>query len=275
MDQYFKDISKYPLLSPKEEYDLAMKYKYYKCEKSREKLITGNLRYVISIAKKYVGQGLPLEDLIEEGNIGLIKSLKEFDPEKGFKFITYAAWWIRQSILQALSESNRIIRIPANKTAALNKIRTIENELTQELEAPPTIEQIQEKVNSLVNVNVDVEKTILTTYNCLDLNAVDVNDREILDTIPDTSQPKPDHIIKRSSLQKELEKALKGFSQREKDVIYLYHGLGGISRPLTLEEIGQLLNITRERVRQIKVQVLKKLKERGKLKTFKEILWED
>jgi len=271
MDQYFQDIVKYNLLSPEEEKRLAFLYKEKKCEKAREKILTCNLRFVVSIAKKYVNQGLDLEDLISEGNIGLIKALDRFEPELGFKFITYASWWIRQSILQALTDTNRTIRIPANKKAALDKIKEIEQELAQDNQSPPTLDEIQKEINKLVG-NISVENTILETNNCLDLNNYDINDNEILEQMADPNQTPPDYEAKRLILRDQLEKAMEGFSQREKDILYLYHGLGDLSRPLTLEEIGNLLNITRERVRQIKEQVLKKLKSRKQLDKFKEIL---
>jgi RNA polymerase primary sigma factor len=274
MEQYFREIGKYPLLTPEEEYILAKKCKDTQCEKSREKLVASNLRYVISIAKRYVGQGIDFEDLVAEGNVGLVKALKCYEPDRGFKFITYASWWIKQSILKAISDTNRTIRIPANKSFALAKIRAVENELTQELSGPPTTKQIQDKLNELMAHNINVEKTLKVTNSCVDLNSCDSYDNELINNVADTTQTPPDKAMRKTLLLKELKKALEGFTQREKDIIYLYHGLGDLTKPLTLEEIGNLLNLTRERVRQIKAQTLKKLKSRGKLDKFRETLCE-
>jgi len=271
MDQYFKEIARYPILEADEERRLALRYKFSRDQKAREKLIVSNLRYVVSIAKTYVGQGLDLEDLVNEGNIGLIKGVEKFEPEQGFKLITYASWWIRQSILKAINDSNRTIRVPINKSLALGKIREAENTLTQELDAPPTISQIQDKINELTE-NIDVNETLVSTTKCANLNEMIDDDRELLETVQDSSQQSPDYEIQKNLFRKELDRAMEAFTPREKDIIRFYHGFGEMGRTLTLEEIGNLMGLTRERVRQIKEQALKRLKLRGKLNKFKELL---
>ncbi|MCP3659533.1 MAG: sigma-70 family RNA polymerase sigma factor [Bacteroidetes bacterium] len=269
LDKYLQEIGKVDLLTSEEEVDLAKKIKAGD-QIALERLTKANLRFVVSVAKQYQNQGLPLSDLINEGNLGLIKSAQRFDETRGFKFISYAVWWIRQSILQALAEQSRIVRLPLNRVGSLNKISKVFSKLEQEYEREPTAEELAEVMEM---TPVEVRNTIKISGRHVSVNAPFVQGEEntLLDVLEDETEDDPDNNLVSESLKKEIKRALSTLTQREEEVISSYYGLNG-SSPMTLEEIGENLELTRERVRQIKEKAIRTLRQSSRNKTLKPYL---
>lgn len=271
LDKYLQEIGKVELLTPEDEIDLAQAIRKggYEGNRALERLVKANLRFVVSVAKQYQNQGLSLGDLINEGNLGLIKAAKRFDETRGFKFISYAVWWIRQSILQALAEQSRIVRLPLNRVGALNKIGKKFSELEQEFEREPTAAELAEELNMSVS---EISETIKISGRHLSVDApfVQGEDNRLLDVLPNEQQPPPDSGLMRESLRVEVQQVLSTLSQREADVIKYYFGLDGTL--LTLEEIGEKFNLTRERVRQIKEKAIRRLRHTSRSKALRAYL---
>jgi RNA polymerase primary sigma factor len=271
LDKYLQEIGRVELLTPEDEVDLAQAIKRGSGEGIRalERLVKANLRFVVSVAKQYQNQGLSLGDLINEGNLGLIKAAKRFDETRGFKFISYAVWWIRQSILQALAEQSRIVRLPLNRVGALNKIGKKFSELEQEFEREPTAAELAEQLNMSIS---EISETIKISGRHLSVDApfVQGEDNRLLDVLPNEMQPPPDSELIRESLRVEVQQVLTTLSQREAEVIKLYFGLDG--QTLTLEEIGEKFNLTRERVRQIKEKAIRRLRHASRSKSLRSYL---
>lgn len=269
LDKYLQEIGKVDLLTPQEEIDLARQIKKGD-EKSLEKLTKANLRFVVSVAKQYQNQGLSLGDLINEGNLGLIKAAKRFDETRGFKFISYAVWWIRQSILQALAEQSRIVRLPLNRVGALNKIGKAFSALEQEFEREPSASELAEELDMSL---FEVSDTLKISGRHLSMDApfAQGEDNRLLDVIQDQRQPAPDHQLIEESLRVEVRRALGTLSDREAQVIRLYFGLDQ-EHSLTLEEIGEKFNLTRERVRQIKEKAIRRLRHASRSKQLRAYL---
>lgn len=271
LDKYLQEIGRVELLTADEEIELAKKIKSGGAEsaKALERLVKANLRFVVSVAKQYQNQGLTLGDLINEGNLGLIKAANRFDETRGFKFISYAVWWIRQSILQALAEQSRIVRLPLNRVGALNKIGKEFSRLEQEFEREPTVSELAEELNMSVTEIADTIK-ISGRHLSVDAPFVQGEDNRLLDVIPNEMQPPPDAALIYESLQIEVQQVLNTLSPREAEVIKLYFGLDGPM--LTLEEIGDRFNLTRERVRQIKEKAIRRLRHTSRSKTLRTYL---
>jgi RNA polymerase primary sigma factor len=269
LDKYLQEIGKVELLSPQEEIDLARRIKKGD-QKALEKLTKANLRFVVSVAKQYQNQGLSLGDLINEGNLGLIKAAKRFDETRGFKFISYAVWWIRQSILQALAEQSRIVRLPLNRVGALNKIGKAFSTLEQEYEREPSASELAEELDMSL---FEVSDTLKISGRHLSMDApfAQGEDNRLLDVIQDNRQPSPDSILMEESLREEVRRALSTLSEREAQVIKLYFGLEQ-EHSLTLEEIGEKFNLTRERVRQIKEKAIRRLRHASRSKALRAYL---
>ena len=269
LNKYLQEIGNEALLSPDEEIELVKKIKQGN-EKALERLTKANLRFVVSIAKQYQGQGLTLGDLINEGNLGLIKAASRFDETKGFKFISYAVWWIRQSILQALAEQSRVVRLPLNRLGVLTKIGKAFSILEQEFEREPSPQEI---AKSLEMTDFEVADTIKISSRHISLDAPFSEDEEnrLLDIIENISQPSPDTTLMDESLKIELKRALDTLTIRESEVIKLYFGLNQ-ENPLTLEEIGEKFELTRERVRQIKEKALRRLRHASRSKALRSYL---
>lgn len=269
LDKYLQEIGKVDLLTPQEEIDLARKIKKGD-QKSLEKLTKANLRFVVSVAKQYQNQGLSLGDLINEGNLGLIKAAKRFDETRGFKFISYAVWWIRQSILQALAEQSRIVRLPLNRVGALNKIGKAFSTLEQEFEREPSASELAEELDMSL---FEVSDTLKISGRHLSMDApfAQGEDNRLLDVIQDQRQPSPDSDLMSESLREEVKRALATLSEREAQVIRLYFGLDQ-EHSLTLEEIGEKFNLTRERVRQIKEKAIRRLRHASRSKALRAYL---
>jgi RNA polymerase primary sigma factor len=269
LDKYLQEIGRVALLDPEEEIDLARRIKKGD-QKSLEKLTKANLRFVVSVAKQYQNQGLSLGDLINEGNLGLIKAAKRFDETRGFKFISYAVWWIRQSILQALAEQSRIVRLPLNRVGALNKIGKAFSTLEQEFEREPSASELAEELDMSLFEVADTLK-ISGRHLSMDAPFIQGEDNRLLDVIQDERTPMPDHVLVRESLSKEVERALGTLTEREAEVIRLYFGLGR-EHSLTLEEIGEKFQLTRERVRQIKEKAIRRLRHASRSKQLRAYL---
>ncbi len=239
-------------------------------QRALEKLTKANLRFVVSVAKQYQNQGLSLGDLINEGNLGLIKAAKRFDETRGFKFISYAVWWIRQSILQALAEQSRIVRLPLNRVGALNKIGKAFSSLEQEFEREPSASELAEELDMSL---FEVSDTLKISGRHLSMDApfAQGEDNRLLDVIQDERQPAPDNELMKESLSREVERALSTLSDREAEVIRLYFGLGR-EHSLTLEEIGEKFKLTRERVRQIKEKAIRRLRHASRSKQLRAYL---
>jgi len=257
LDKYLREISKVPLLSPEEEIELAKRIRKGDHD-ALEKLTKANLRFVVSVAKQYQNYGLSLADLIDEGNLGLIKAANRFDETKGFKFISYAVWWIRQSILQALAEHSRIIRLPLNKIGILNKIERIFSELEQKYEREPSAAEIAEVLEISPKDVIEVLNSTSAQVS-LDSPLDQDEDTKLIDLLENESLDPPDINLLDESFKIEIERALNTLEEREAEVLRLYFGLEQ-EHPLTLEEIGQRFNLTRERVRQIKEKAISRLR---------------
>ena len=250
LDKYLQEIGRVDLITAEEEVELAKRIKEGD-HPALERLVKANLRFVVSVSKQYQNQGLTLPDLINEGNLGLIKAAQRFDETRGFKFISYAVWWIRQSILQALAEQSRIVRLPLNKIGSINKINRAFSDLEQKYGRPPTPEEIAESLDITIE---EVKQSIKNNGRHLSMDAP-LKDSEdsnnMYEVMSSDSSPKPDKQLMNESLRREIERSLSTLTPREADVIRLYFGLSG-KHPMTLEEIGEKFDLTRERVRQIK-----------------------
>lgn len=269
LDKYLQDIGKEELITADEEVQLAQKVKQGD-QQALEKLVKANLRFVVSVAKQYQNQGLSLPDLINEGNLGLIKAARRFDETRGFKFISYAVWWIRQSILQALAEQSRIIRLPLNQVGSLNKIKKATSKLEQEFERTPSAEEIAEKLE-MPDYKIDAAKKITTRYISMDAPLTQDDETKFLDVFISDDTPHTDDTLMRESLAREIQRSLATLTKKERDVINLYYGIG-IPHGLTLEEIGAKFDLTRERVRQIKEKAIRRLKHTSRSKLLKSYL---
>lgn len=269
LDKYLQEIGKVDLLTPDEEVELAQRIREGD-QVALEKLTKANLRFVVSVAKQYQNQGLSLGDLINEGNLGLIKAAKRFDETRGFKFISYAVWWIRQSILQALAEQSRIVRLPLNRVGALNKIGKAFSQLEQEFEREPSAHELAEILDLTAAEVADTLK-ISGRHISMDAPFVQGEENRLLDVLENEETPRPDHILIAESLRAEVERALEMLTEREAEVIRLYFGIG-IEHSLTLEEIGEKFNLTRERVRQIKEKAIRRLKHTSRSRALKAYL---
>ncbi len=266
LDQYLQEIGDEDLLSADEEVELARRIKRGD-QRALERLTRANLRFVVSVAKQYQNRGLSLGDLINEGNLGLIKAAKRFDETKGFKFISYAVWWIRQAILQALAEQSRIVRLPLNRVGALHKIGKAFSGLEQEFGREPSPMEIADELDMSANEVMDTLK-ISSRHLSLDAPFNDDNENRLLDVLEDEMQPPPDEALMSDSLRQEVKKALKTLSPREAEVISLYFGIGR-EFPMTLEEIGGRFGLTRERVRQIKEKAIARLRHASRSRPLK------
>src|SRR5512138_3463100 len=269
LDQYLRDISVYPLITREEEVTLAQRIRNNDQE-ALDKLVRSNLRFVVSVAKKYQNQGVSLSDLINEGNLGLIRAAHKFDETKGIKFISYAVWWMRQAILQALAEQSRIVRVPLNRAGALHRIGRRSSSMLQELGREPTVDELAEDL-SLSHEEVQRTLAISQTHVSLDAPLTPGEDNRLLDYLPDQFSSGPDDETYERALCNTIEEALNTLKEREARVLRLYYGLEEGRDPMTLEEIGSLLGITRERVRQIKEKALVRLRHASRsryLETF-------
>lgn len=269
LDKYLQEIGKVDLLTPEQEIELAIKIKKGD-QMALERLTKANLRFVVSVAKQYQNQGLSLGDLINEGNLGLIKAAKRFDETRGFKFISYAVWWIRQSILQALAEQSRIVRLPLNRVGALNKIGKAYSNLEQEFEREPSAVELAQELDMDVSEVADTLK-ISGRHVSMDAPFTQGEENRLLDVIENDQQPNPDYSLMTESLKSEIERALSSLTEREAEVIKLYFGLNK-EHSLTLEEIGERFNLTRERVRQIKEKAIRRLRHASRSKNLRAYL---
>jgi len=269
LDKYLHEIGKVDLLSPEEEVTLARKLKDGD-EEALNRLVKANLRFVVAVAKQYQNQGLSLPDLINEGNLGLIKAAQRFDETRGFKFISYAVWWIRQSILQALAEQARIVKLPLNKIGSINKVNKAFTDLEQRYEREPSVEEIAE-VLELASDDIKEALRSSNRHVSMDAPLTQDEDSNMYDVILSPDSPAPDRGLLNDSLRKEIERALATLTPREANIIRLYFGLNG-KHPHTLEEIGEEFDLTRERVRQIKEKAIKRLKQTTRSKILKSYL---
>jgi RNA polymerase primary sigma factor len=266
LDKYLNEISKVEMISPEEEVELARKIKEGD-PIALEKMTKANLRFVVSVAKQYQNQGLTLGDLINEGNLGLIKAAQRFDETRGFKFISYAVWWIRQSILQALAEHSRIVRLPLNRVSSLNKMSRAFNQLEQRYEREPTPDELAELMEVETDEVIDTIR-ISSRQVSMDAPFSEAEDGSLLDVLTDEEDPHPDHGLLYDSLKQEIQRAFATLTSREADVLSYYFGLNG-RMSITLEEIGIKLGLTRERVRQIKEKAIRRLRHASKSKSLK------
>jgi RNA polymerase primary sigma factor len=269
LDKYLQEIGRVDLITADEEVELARKIKAGD-RIALERLTKANLRFVVSVAKQYQNQGLALPDLINEGNLGLIKAAERFDETRGFKFISYAVWWIRQSILQALAEQSRIVRLPLNKIGSINKINKAYASLEQQHQRPPSAEEIAEVLEMSED---DVKESLRNSGRHVSMDAplVEGEDSNLYDVLNSSDSPHPDQDLMVDSLRTEIERSLATLTPREGDVIRLYFGLNG-QHPLTLEEIGEKFDLTRERVRQIKEKAIRRMKHTSRSKILKTYL---
>ncbi len=270
LEKYLQEIGKVDLITPEEEVQLAIRIKQGD-QKALEKLTNANLRFVVSVAKQYQNQGLSLSDLINEGNLGLIKAAQRFDETRGFKFISYAVWWIRQSILQALAEQSRIVRLPLNKVGLTNKISKAYSMLEQEYEREPSSEELA----SLLEIGLEEVETTLgvaARHVSMDAPFIDGEDNTLLDVLENANALKADRQIEHSdSLRMEVARSLSTLTDRQRDVLMLYFGIG-VENPVSLEDIGERFGLTRERVRQIKDKAITKLRTTNRCKLLKSYL---
>ena len=268
LDKYLQEIGREELVSVEEEVELAQRIKKGD-RKALEKLTRANLRFVVSVAKQYQNQGLSLPDLINEGNVGLIKAAEKFDETRGFKFISYAVWWIRQSILQAIAEQSRIVRLPLNQVGSVNKINKVLNKFEQENERKPSIEEISEKVD-LPEDKIDDALKINSRHVSVDAPFSDGDDNSLLDVLVNNDSPMADRSLVLESLRVEINTALQSLNERERNVIEAFFGIN--QQEMTLDEIGTKYGLTRERVRQIKEKAIRRLRNSTKNKILKAYL---
>ena len=269
LDKYLQDIGKEELITAEEEVQLAQRIKQGD-QTALEKLTKANLRFVVSVAKQYQNQGLSLPDLINEGNLGLIKAAQRFDETRGFKFISYAVWWIRQSILQALAEQSRIVRLPLNQVGSLNRIRKESSKLEQKFERPPSPDEIAESLDLPEN-KVDSVLKITTRTVSMDAPLTQDEDMSLLDVYVSDDGVTTDNDLMKESLAREIQRSLATLTKKERDVINLYYGIG-MNHGLTLDEIAMKFDLTRERVRQIKEKAIRRLKHTSRSKLLKAYL---
>ena len=268
LDKYLQEIGREDLITVEEEVELAQQIRKGN-RQALEKLTRANLRFVVSVAKQYQNQGLSLPDLINEGNLGLIKAAEKFDETRGFKFISYAVWWIRQSILQALAEQSRIVRLPLNQVGSLNKISKAFSKFEQENERRPSAEELAEQLDLPVDKVVDSLK-VSGRHISVDAPFVDGEDNSLLDVLVNDDSPMADNTLVNESLSREIDRALSTLSEREKEIIQMFFGIG--MQEMTLEEIGDKFGLTRERVRQIKEKAIRRLKQNSRSKLLKSYL---
>ncbi len=269
LDKYLQDIGKEGLITADEEVALARRIKSGD-KIALEKLTKANLRFVVSVSKQYQNQGLSLPDLINEGNLGLIKAAQRFDETRGFKFISYAVWWIRQSILQALAEQSRIVRLPLNQVGSLNKLRKVSSKLEQQLERPPSETEIAEELE-IPGHKVKATMQISTRYVSLDAPLLSDEDSKFLDFFIPKDSEETDELLLKKSLGDEIQRSLNTLDQKERDIVNLYYGIG-TNYSQTLEEIGAKYNLTRERVRQIKEKAIRRLRHTSRSSLLKAYL---
>jgi RNA polymerase primary sigma factor len=268
LDKYLQEIGKEELITVEEEVELAQRIKKGD-QAALEKLTRANLRFVVSVAKQYQNQGLSLPDLINEGNLGLIKAAEKFDETRGFKFISYAVWWIRQSILQALAEQSRIVRLPLNQVGSLNKINKAFSKFEQEHERKPSPEELAESLDLPADKVADTLR-VSGRHVSVDAPFVDGEDNSLLDVLVNNDSPNADRALIMESLAKEIHRALATLTERESDIIRLFFGIG--CQEMTLEEIGERFGLTRERVRQIKEKAIRRLRHTSRSKLLKKYL---
>lgn len=269
LDKYLQEIGKEDLITADMEVTLAQRIKQGD-QAALEKLTKANLRFVVSVAKQYQNQGLTLPDLINEGNLGLIKAAQRFDETRGFKFISYAVWWIRQSILQALAEQSRIVRLPLNQVGSLNKINKAFSKLEQEYEREPSAEELSE-VLEIPEEKISDTMRVSGRHVSMDAPFVQGEDNSLLDVLVNHDSPRADSTLMNESLQREIERSLSTLTERERDVVKLFFGIG-MNHGLTLEEIGAQFDLTRERVRQIKEKAIRRLRHTSRSKLLKAYL---
>jgi|YelNatPaOPRAMG01_1025707.scaffolds.fasta_scaffold56102_2 RNA polymerase primary sigma factor len=269
LGRYLKEIGETPLLTREEESALA-KLARQGDQEALERLTRSNLRFVVSVAKQYQNQGLSLADLISEGNIGLMKAAKRFDESRNFKFISYAVWWVRQSILQALADQSRIVRVPLNQVGTLHKIGKVQQELSQEFGRTPSNEELAEEM-AVSTDEIDEALKISNNYLSLDAPFAEGESNTLKDVLPDNEQIPPDDTLVKEALREEIRKALGTLSEREAEVLILYYGIDR-ENSLTLEEIGYRFGLTRERVRQIKEKALKRLRTANRARNLRAFL---
>ncbi|HXB12633.1 MAG TPA: RNA polymerase sigma factor RpoD/SigA [Bacteroidia bacterium] len=269
IDKYLADISKHGLVTAEEETVLAQKIRDGD-QAALERLVVANLRFVVSVAKQYQNQGLSLSDLINEGNLGLVKAAKRFDETRGFKFISYAVWWIRQSIIQAVAVNSRVIRLPLNKIGTLNKIRKAGGVLEQRFEREANPAEIAEALE-ISEEEVKLAMAASARHVSTDTPFSSTEDMTLMDVLFDPTNPQPDNLLMTSSLHTEIKRALSSLSQRESDTVILFYGIG-LEHPLTLEEIAKRYDLTRERVRQIKDKAIRRLRVSSRSKLLKAYL---
>ncbi|MFN5032085.1 MAG: RNA polymerase sigma factor RpoD/SigA [Flavobacteriia bacterium] len=271
LDKYLQEIGRVELISAEEEVELARKIRLGD-RAALERLTKANLRFVVSVSKQYQNQGLSLPDLINEGNLGLIKAAERFDETRGFKFISYAVWWIRQSILQALAEQARIVRLPLNKIGTINKINKAFSELEQRFERPPSADELAEFLECTPD---EVKQSMANNGRHISMDAPlvdgDESSSSMYDVLVNDSLPGPEKELVTESLRKDIERSLSTLTAREGDVVRLYYGLNG-KHPMTLEEIGERFDLTRERVRQIKEKAIRRLKHTSRSRMLKSYL---
>ncbi len=268
LDKYLQEIGKEELITVEEEVELAQRIKKGD-QAALEKLTRANLRFVVSVAKQYQNQGLSLPDLINEGNLGLIKAAEKFDETRGFKFISYAVWWIRQSILQALAEQSRIVRLPLNQVGSLNKINKAFSKFEQEHERKPSPEELAESLELPADKVADTLR-VSGRHVSVDAPFVDGEDNSLLDVLVNNDSPNADKSLIMESLSREIHRALATLTERESDIIRLFFGIG--CQEMTLEEIGERFGLTRERVRQIKEKAIRRLRHTSRSKLLKTYL---
>jgi RNA polymerase primary sigma factor len=267
LEKYLQEIGKVELIQPEEEVKLAMRIKRDD-RKALERLVNTNLRFVVSVAKQYQNQGLSLPDLINEGNLGLIKAALRFDETRGFKFISYAVWWIRQSILQALAEQSRIVRLPLNKVGLTNRISKAYQQLEQQFEREPTPEELAEALDMEID-EISSAINVATRHISMDSPLLDGEENTLVDVLENPNAEKTDFKVDHcESLKKEVERSLDTLSQRQREVVQYFFGIG-LDNPLSLEDIGHKFNLTRERVRQIKDKAINKLKSTHRCRLLK------
>ena len=269
LDKYLQEIGREELITAEEEVILAKKIKDGD-QGAVEKLTRANLRFVVSVAKQYQNQGLSLPDLINEGNLGLIKAARRFDETRGFKFISYAVWWIRQSILQALAEQSRIVRLPLNQVGSLNKINKAFSKLEQQFEREPTADELAEVLDLPIDKVSDTMK-VSGRHVSMDAPFANGEESSLLDVLVNLDSPKADTGLMNESLSKEIDRALSTLTERERDVVKLFFGIG-LNHGLTLEEIGDKFDLTRERVRQIKEKAIRRLRHSSRSKLLQQYL---
>lgn len=268
LEKYLQEIGHQDLLTADEEVELAQQIKKGD-RKALERLTKANLRFVVSVAKQYQNKGLSLPDLINEGNLGLIKAAEKYDETRGFKFISYAVWWIRQSILQAIAEQSRIVRLPLNQVGSVNRIARELNKFEQENERKPSVEEMADRID-LPEEKIAEEMKINTHHVSMDAPFADGEDNSLLDFLPNTDSPSTDNVLDQESLRTEIGRVLDVLNDREQKVIKAFFGIG--MQEMTLEEIGDKYNLTRERVRQIKEKAIRRLRYNTKSKTLKTYL---